>query len=235
MRLTGSFSSRLVALLIVGAVPAACGGTVASSSSMEPASPSPEASAPAQAAELPAGHPMTRAGSLEASESAPTAESATVLELLEGGGYTYARLAMDDGEREVWVAGPQTALDVGEEVRVGGLPSMGSFSSAALERTFEDLYFVGAFGTSRPPAGAATEPPAGATTGQALEVLEGGGYTYVRLQIEDGEVWLAGPATRIAEGDSVSWWGGLEMGEFTSSSLERTFEAITFVERYWVH
>jgi hypothetical protein len=148
-----------------------------------------------------------------------------VLELLDGGGYTYARVKVGEG-REMWVAGPATPLTVGQEIGIGGAVSMGAFSSATLERTFDDLYFVGSF----VPDG----PPPGATRGEALEVLEGGGYTYVRARTGEVEQWVAGPQTAITVGDVVAWAGGMDMGEFHSPTLERTFESVLFVGRFWV-
>ena len=148
----------------------------------------------------------------------------TVQELLSGGGYTYARVKV--GEAEMWIAGPETPLEVGQEVGVAGAMPMGPFSSPSLERTFENLYFVGGF----QPAG----PPPGAARGEVLELLEGGGYTYVRARRGEEEIWLAGPVTPMAVGDAVLWSGGMDMGEFYSASLDRTFTSIFFVGRFWV-
>jgi hypothetical protein len=102
------------------------------------------------------------------SAEAPTAQAPTapapsagltggkVLETMDSGGYTYARLA--SGGAEVWVAGPQTPIAVGQEVGVTGGSLMTGFRSDTLERTFDQIYFVSGFSA----AGAAVAAPAGA-------------------------------------------------------------------------
>ncbi len=175
-------------------------------------------------AALPEGHPTTAAASLSEMPTQAPPQVGTVLETLNGGGYTYARLAV--GDREMWVAGPTSPLEVGQEVGIAGAVSMGAFSSSSLERTFDELFFVGAFQS--------TGPPPDATRGQALESFDGGGYTYVRVGVEGEEIWLAGPETEIPDGATVLWKGGMEMGEFYSASLDRTFDNIVFVGRFWV-
>ena len=68
----------------------------------------------------------------------------TVLETMDAGGYTYVLLNL--GEEQRWYAGPVTAIAVGDIVQTGNGMSMGAFTSKTLNRTFEDLYFVGALG-----------------------------------------------------------------------------------------
>ena len=57
---------------------------------------------------------------------------------------------------------------------------------------------------------------------------------YVEAEVDDRMLWLAAPETEMAEGQQLTWFGGTQMGEFRSSSLERTFDDILFVERIWV-
>jgi hypothetical protein len=61
-----------------------------------------------------------------------------------------------------------------------------------------------------------------------IETMNSGGYTYVLLQQEAGEMWVAGPETAVEPGDRVIVSGGMEMKNFTSQSLDRTFETILF-------
>jgi len=200
---------------------AACGGAPGSD---HPAAQPAGDAADATAQALPAGHPVTAAGSLDEAASPSLPVKGVVQEVINGGGYTYARVLA--GEKEMWVAGPQAPLEVGQEVGIGGAISMGAFSSPSLERSFDELFFVGSFQSDG--------PPPGAKTGEVLEVLEGGGYTYVRARAGETETWLAGPMTAMAVGDTVSWMGGMNMGEFYSASLEKTFDDIVFVGRFWV-
>jgi hypothetical protein len=59
--------------------------------------------------------------------------------------------------------------------------------------------------------------------------MDAGGYTYVRVTTGEGEVWAAGPQTAVAVGDTVSFPRGMEMRNFHSDKLDRTFERIAFV------
>jgi hypothetical protein len=80
--------------------------------------------------------------------------------------------------------------------------------------------------------GAATQPATAAATGgpggEVLETFDSGGYTYVRLQTADGELWAAGPVSEVAVGDEVSLVGAMVMKDFEASSLDRTFDEIWF-------
>ena len=93
-----------------------------------------------EAGALPEGHPVMEASSLSSMEASAQPTTGVVQETLSGGGYTYARVSV--GEREMWVAGPEAPLEVGQEIGIAGAMPMGNFSSPSLERTFENLYFV---------------------------------------------------------------------------------------------
>ena len=83
-----------------------------------------------------------------------------------------------------------------------------------------------------PAHAAETTPPARTPSGQpggrVLETFASGGYTYVRLQTPDGEIWAAGPVCEVAVGDDVTLAGAMVMKGFKASSLDRTFEEIWF-------
>ncbi len=93
-------------------------------------------------------------GALMAPAASPGALTGVVAETMNAGGYTYARLTTGAGE--VWVAGPETPMAVGERVSASGATAMHGFTSRTLGRTFDEIYFVGAWGGSAPP----TTPPA---------------------------------------------------------------------------
>ena len=89
---------------------------------------------------LPAGHPdLPTSGVPEAT----TTLSGPVLETMQGAGYTYARIAL--GDAEIWAAGPASQLEVGQVVSIADGTLMENFRSQSLERTFEEIYFVGGF------------------------------------------------------------------------------------------
>lgn len=79
------------------------------------------------------------------------------------------------------------------------------------------------------PVAPATAPAV--TRGKVLETMNAANYTYVRAQTEAGETWVAGPQAKVKEGDTVEWPGGMEMKNFTSKTMGKTFESILFVDR----
>lgn len=66
-------------------------------------------------------------------------------------------------------------------------------------------------------------------TGKVLEALEGGGYTYLRVEENKKEYWIAGPLTSIKVGTTVSFSEQIWMPSFTSKALNRTFDRLMFV------
>ena len=80
----------------------------------------------------------------------------------------------------------------------------------------------------------AANPPAqeekgdGAITGKIIETMNSGGYTYVNLEKNGKKTWVAASETRVKVGQEVSCPSGMKMGNFTSKTLKRTFESITF-------
>jgi len=88
--------------------------------------------------------------------------------------------------------------------------------------------------TSSEPAVAAKatiQPPAtpGAFKGKVLETKDVGGYTYVRL--DDGSkdgLWAAVPKAELKVGEEITLKGGAVMTNFTSKTLNKTFDKIIF-------
>lgn len=93
-----------------------------------------------------------------------------------------------------------------------------------------------------PPANAAPAPEAEAPAptpeanilarGKVLETMDGGSYTYVKLEAGGAVIWAAGPQTTINVGDVLELPAGMPMKDFHSGSLGRTFEMIYFVESF---
>jgi hypothetical protein len=71
----------------------------------------------------------------------PNVWSGTVVETMNAGGYTYVLL--DKGSEQIWVAGPETSIAVGDAVSMSPGMAMPNFESKTLERTFDVVYFVG--------------------------------------------------------------------------------------------
>lgn len=63
-------------------------------------------------------------------------------------------------------------------------------------------------------------------SGKVAETMNSGGYTYILLDKEGGKTWVAVPEMQVSEGEKVVLKPGIEMVNFTSSTLNRTFERI---------
>lgn len=83
---------------------------------------------------------------------------------------------------------------------------------------------AGAYGTS-------TGTPKGPSqSGTVLETMEGGGYTYMKLN-QDGEmVWIAVRRANVGIGDKVEYVEQMRMPNFTSKTLNKSFDEIVFAK-----
>jgi len=68
-------------------------------------------------------------------------------------------------------------------------------------------------------------------TGVVQEVLQATEYTYLHLQEAEQTYWIAIQKQDLQVGDKVSFNGGLEMRDFASKDLDRTFDRVLFVDR----
>jgi hypothetical protein len=77
--------------------------------------------------------------------------------------------------------------------------------------------------------GAAAQGPAHETpSGKVVETMSAAGYTYVCLESGGKKVWGAVPKTEVKVGDQVALIGAMPMQNFTSKSLNQTFDVIYF-------
>jgi hypothetical protein len=75
----------------------------------------------------------------------------------------------------------------------------------------------------------ATSPKATPLAGKIVEFMNSSGYTYILLQDADGfKDWVAIPELYVTVGDEVELQPGVQMGEFKSKPLNRTFDTIIF-------
>ena len=63
------------------------------------------------------------------------------------------------------------------------------------------------------------------------EVVQATSYTYLKVKEADSEFWIAVTKREIQAGAEISFAGGLEMKNFESKDLQRTFETVYFVDR----
>src|SRR5271169_3128556 len=65
-------------------------------------------------------------------------------------------------------------------------------------------------------------------SGKVVETMDSGGYTYVRVEEKGEKTWVAVPTTKVKVGDAVTFQPGMEMKNFQSKTLNRTFDRIIF-------
>ncbi len=65
-------------------------------------------------------------------------------------------------------------------------------------------------------------------SGKVIETMDARHYTYVLLKKDNTETWLAAPKMSVAVGDELEFWKGIEMKNFNSTQLNRTFDTIFF-------
>ncbi len=68
----------------------------------------------------------------------------------------------------------------------------------------------------------------GSISGKVVETMDSGGYTYVSLDRNGKKIWVAIPQTPVKVGQNITCQPGMEMKNFTSKTLKRTFESIIF-------
>lgn len=112
------------------------------------------------------------------------ATNAEVLETMNGGGYTYVQVKTDTGV--IWAAGPEAAVKVGDRVNLGDGMLMSDFHSETLDRTFEEIYFVGGI-----------KVVGGGSSAPAMASAHGGGDAPAAVEI--GKVTKADGGSTIAE------------------------------------
>jgi hypothetical protein len=65
-------------------------------------------------------------------------------------------------------------------------------------------------------------------SGKVTEILTSGGYTYVNLARDGASTWVAFPTTPVTVGQELVLVPGYEMKNFTSKTLNRTFDRLVF-------
>jgi hypothetical protein len=65
-------------------------------------------------------------------------------------------------------------------------------------------------------------------SGKVVETMNAGGYTYISVEKDGKRTWVAIPVTEVKVGQEVTYQPGAEMRNFTSKTLNKTFESIIF-------
>jgi len=67
-----------------------------------------------------------------------------------------------------------------------------------------------------------------AVSGKVVQTMNSGGYTYALVDKDGVQTWVALPKSQIAVGDEITCRTGGVMNNFTSKSLQKTFDHIVF-------
>ncbi len=66
----------------------------------------------------------------------------------------------------------------------------------------------------------------------AEEVIQTSNYTYMRVSENGNENWIAITKAQVEKGNSYYYIAGMEMNDFKSKELNRTFPSIIFVDKF---
>lgn len=72
--------------------------------------------------------------------------------------------------------------------------------------------------------------PPGTRTVVVEEVVQVSSYTYLRVTEGDKEFWMAVTKSGVQKGETVYFMGAVEMKNFESKELNKTFDSILFVQ-----
>ncbi len=73
------------------------------------------------------------------------------------------------------------------------------------------------------------QSPSGLTIkGKVIKTINADAYTYLQVQAAQGPVWIAIPRAQVEKGQEVTVQNGMEMKNFKSKILKRTFTSIIF-------
>lgn len=196
--------------------------------------------------EAPPAAPQATAPAQAAAPATGPRNSGKVLQVQQGGGYTYAEVTAASGQ-SVWIAGAQINVKAGDTLEWGSYDVMRNFTARSLNRTFDEILFVsqwgpaggatvttsphGTMGGAAPPMSMTMVPPGGAGGGDkgvVKSVVNAGGYSYIEVDRGGATLWVAATEVPMKAGDKIEWQGGSEMRNFTAKSVNRTFDRITF-------
>lgn len=192
---------------------------------------------------------MTACHSQSTEPKAKDYHETVAAEVIQATSYTYLRLTED--EKDVWVAVPKMEAKVGETYYYKGGIMMKDFVSKDLDRTFPEVYFIGGVSTEpiteenqgkiqaqqqlnfqqQQSGQQNTQADANAMQkGVVKEILQANKYTYLLVTENGVDSWLALPKIETAEvGKTYYYSGEMEMTNFESKDLGRTFESVYFV------
>jgi len=95
---------------------------------------------------------------------------------------------------------------------------------------FSVLILVGLTSCSKKSNPPAQNLPAGTHAVKIIDKIDAAGYTYLQVDENGNQYWIAGPQTQVDKGETVYYAQGMEMKNFHSNTLNKTFDSILFVQ-----
>lgn len=101
-----------------------------------------------------------------------------------------------------------------------------SAQSAAVATQDAPAAATGNTATAHTTSGPAASLP---KSGKVIKAMHAGGYTYMQVEDEGKQFWIAATMLNVKRNDRVAWTDAAVMKDFKSSTLRRTFDEILFV------
>ncbi len=162
----------------------------------------------------------------KATQDKPPAMKGKVLETMNAGGYTYVKVATDNGEH--WAAGPATPVKIGDEVSFPTAWVIKGFESKTLNRTFDEIYFVSAIvgpgGAAhvKAPVTADNKPVVVGKVEKAKGGLTVAGIHAKRKDLNGKETVVRGKVVKVTSGVMGKNWLHIQDGSATGPAGDLT-------------
>jgi hypothetical protein len=90
--------------------------------------------------------------------------------------------------------------------------------------------FVSCEKEAEKPKTSAEQIPAGSHTVKAVESMNASNYTYINVEENGKKFWIAVPQMEVKKGETLYFSKSMEMKNFKSETLNRSFESVLFVD-----
>lgn len=92
------------------------------------------------------------------------------------------------------------------------------------------FFFISCGKENEEPKTTTEQIPQGVHSVKAVESMDASNYTYIKVEEKDKEYWIAVPRMEVKKGEALYFSKSMEMKNFKSETLNRTFESILFVD-----
>lgn len=159
--------------------------------------------------------------------------------------YTYLKVKERIKEKDslLWLALPLIEPKIGDVYYFDNGMQMGLFFSRELNRTFNQILFLGFLGTTPEVSDmnivpvpvidtvSSNNPPLIMHTVVVKEVIQTSGYSYLRVKEGEKEMWLAIVKIPATIGQTYTFDDAASIKDFTSKELKRTFQEVFFLAK----